>query len=205
VTYSDKSLPARERLLNAGADLFAKYGYAGASVREICKRADTGVNMIHHYFANKKGLYDEILASFSDTVLLVPIRIITEPPRSRENLISRFEIFVEESLEALIANRQLYEMAVRERMIFAAFQTYTDRLIAFLDAGKTASLVRPDLDIDMLTGFVMDRLGNQVLFAEWMQKTYGYSILTDPAYRKRWLRANLDFVFNGALAPVTTR
>jgi len=193
-------VPARDRLLAAGVELFSKNGFAGTSIREICNLADTGVNMIHHYFTNKQGLYDEILEGFSDKVWLVPARIIAEPPRSRENLISRFEVFIEETLEALITHRRQYEMVVRERIIFSVFESYNQKLVTFLEAGKSAGYVQSGLDSEMLTGFILDRLGNQIVYASWIEETTGNNIVTNAAYRKRWLRANLDLIFHGVLA-----
>jgi len=155
--------------------------------------------MIHHYFGSKQGLYDEILAQFSERVFTVPIRIITEPATSRENLTTRFEIFLEETLVALVANRDLYRLVVRELVVFPAFGAYNQHLIDFLDNAKSKGFIRDELDSAMLTGMVLDRLGNQILYASWIRQTSGYCVVTDPAYRKRWLKANLDLFLHGML------
>ena len=49
---SKSDQPAREWLILAAARLFAAKSFDGVSVREICKEAGTGINMIHHYFGN---------------------------------------------------------------------------------------------------------------------------------------------------------
>jgi AcrR family transcriptional regulator len=194
-----QALSARERLLQVGASVFAKQGFGGASVREICKQAGTSANMIHHYFGSKQGLYDEILSQFSERVFTVPIRIIAEPATSRENLITRFEIFLEETLLSLIANQDHHRLVVRELAVFPVFITYNQQLVHFLEDAKDAGFVRAELDSAMLTGMILDRLGNQILYASWIRETSGYCVITDAAYRKRWLKANLDMFLNGTL------
>lgn len=191
---------ARERLITSGSVIFSKKGFGGSSVREICEHAGTSSNMIHHYFGSKRGLYDEILSMFSEQVFTVPLRIINTPPETREILVTRLEIFIEETLQALIENRDLYRLVVQEQVIFSVFEHYSDKFIAFLDAAKANGIVRPALDSAMLTGMILDRLGNQVLYSSWMKKTTGTSILEDAAFRKRWLKANLDLFLNGMLA-----
>jgi len=195
----DAALPARERLLLAGGSVFSKNGYGGSSVREICELAGTSSNMIHHYFGSKQGLYDQILSQFSDRMFVVPVRIISEPAHSRENLMARLEIFMAESLEALTENRDLYKLAVRELVVFSAFENYKMQLVRFLNSAKEAQIVRTDLDPEMLTGLILDRLGNQILYAPWIKETTGSNIETDATYKSRWLKANLDLILHGIL------
>lgn len=197
---ADPTKPARDRLLKAGAFIFASEGYGGASVRRICEIAGTSSNMIHHYFGSKQGLYDEILAGFTENVLNVPMRIISEPARSRENLVSRLEIFIAETLEALIAHQELFRLVIREQVIFDFFGTYDKQLVQFIEAAKKTGLVRAELDTEMLTGLILDRLGNQILYASWIKETSGANIETDGPYKKRWLSANIDLIMNGIMA-----
>ncbi len=195
----DPDLPARERLIAAGSALFTEKGFGGASVREICDLAGTTSNMIHHYFGSKQGLYDEILSGFPESVLVVPIRIISEPPHSRENLVARLEIFISETLEAIIAHPDLYRLVIRELIIFDVFENYNAQLVKFLESAKEVGIVRPELDSEMLTGVILDRLGNQILYAPWIKEASGYDIVSDAPYRKRWLKANLDLILHGIL------
>lgn len=204
-TYKDESfpldpeLPARERLIAAGASVFSEKGYGGASVRKICELAGTSSNMIHHYFGSKQGLYDEVLTEFSERVLEAPIRIISEPPRSHENLVTRLEIFIEETLAALTAQPNIYRLVVRERIVFTVFESYNEQLVRFLKAGQKAGIVRKELDSEMLTGMILDRLGNQILYSTWIKETGGENILSAGPYRKRWMSANIDLFLHGIL------
>eukprot|EP01133_Synstelium_polycarpum_P020894 gene20894-25089_t len=53
--------PARARILQAAADLFAEEGYKATSVRRICEAAKVNVAMVNYYFHSKEELH---LAAF---------------------------------------------------------------------------------------------------------------------------------------------
>jgi AcrR family transcriptional regulator len=57
---SNGGAAARERLLGAALEVFAAKGYAQASTREICRRAEANVAAIHYYFGDKASLYREV-------------------------------------------------------------------------------------------------------------------------------------------------
>lgn len=56
-----ESEPARARILQAAADLFAGEGYKATSVRRICEAAKVNVAMVNYYFHSKEELH---LAAF---------------------------------------------------------------------------------------------------------------------------------------------
>lgn len=196
---SKPDLSVRDRLLKEGAAIFIEKGFGGASVREICARAETSSNMIHHYFGSKQGLYDEIIAGFSDSLLEVPMRIISEPPTSVEDLATRFRLFFSESVEALIARAAAYELVSRDRQAIAAFNDYYATVTAFLGAAQERGFLRAEADHEMLTGLMLDRIGNQIFFAPQMQSLGGANIMEDADYRSRWVNANVDLVLFGLI------
>ena len=53
--------PARARILQTAAELFAEHGYAATSVRKICDAAHVNVAMVNYYFHSKEELH---LAAF---------------------------------------------------------------------------------------------------------------------------------------------
>lgn len=51
---------AKERLVEAGMEVFAEKGYDGATVADICHKADVNVASINYYFGSKEQLYLEV-------------------------------------------------------------------------------------------------------------------------------------------------
>jgi AcrR family transcriptional regulator len=196
---SSENSSTRDRLLRSGALLFAEKGFGGVSVREVCKHADTSMNMIHHYFGSKAGLLEAIVEQFSSGVFALPTRLLEKPPRSKEEFQSRIEMLFDATLDAYIENRDVMMVVVREQADPEALPEYMARFAAFLEQAKKKGYVRKELDSEMLTGFFLDRILNQVQLAPWIKRNYGTDLLTDAKYRRRWSDANLDIFLHGIL------
>jgi AcrR family transcriptional regulator len=195
--------PARERLLTSGAAVFAEKSYEGGSTREICARAGTSSNMVHHYFGNKAGLLDAIIERFGAQVLVLPVKLLAVPAKSRDDFVSRIEMLFEATMDACLEHRDLLKVVVREDASPAVLGDYTDTFVAFLDEGKRRGLVNEGLDTSMVSGVILDRVFNQVLYAPGIKAAHGVGI-SDPIYRKRWCAANVGHVLYGLL-PATNQ
>lgn len=196
----DAEVPAQERLLKAAARLFAEKSFGGVSVREICKEAGTGINMIHHYFGNKDGLLEAIIQRYDAQMFSIPLRLLATPARSREDLSARLELVFETTLEACLEARDILIVVLREQPELMLLMNFHDRLVAFLEEAKGQGIVRTDLDSAMISGAMLDRVINQVQFAPWIKRTSGVDIATDDEYRGRWCRSNVDLFLNGIVA-----
>ena len=51
----------RERLITAAREVFSQQGFQGATVREICRRAEANVAAVNYHFGGKDGLLAEVL------------------------------------------------------------------------------------------------------------------------------------------------
>src|SRR5579872_3064586 len=56
-----KSADVRKKLLDVAEFLFAKWGYAAVSIRDVTSRAEMRVANVSYYFGSKQNLYYEVL------------------------------------------------------------------------------------------------------------------------------------------------
>ncbi len=85
----------QEALLKAGTELFAEFGFDGATVDHIARKAKANKAMINYHFGGKQGLYEAILAAtFAPSrERFDSLRESTQPADAR--LAGFVEIFVE--------------------------------------------------------------------------------------------------------------
>lgn len=61
VMHKTTSEQTRARLLEAAREVFSQSGFQGATVREICRRAEANVAAVNYHFGSKDGLLAEAL------------------------------------------------------------------------------------------------------------------------------------------------
>ena len=191
----------KQRLLSAAMSLIAEHGFSGVSVRQICNEAGTSINMLHHYFGSKQGVLEAIVAEFDDAVFSGAIRLVEHEPRSRDDFVSRIEMLFEATLDAYVEHRSLMMVVLREQANPATLPSFLSKIAEFFDKGAELGFVRAEVDSAMITGFLHDRIINQVHLAPWIAANYGTDPLTDVEYRRRWSRANVDVLLHGIVAP----
>ncbi len=59
----------QEHILNAGYQIFGKYGYRKASTADIAREAGISKAMLFYYFVSKKELYLDLIQEASDVLL----------------------------------------------------------------------------------------------------------------------------------------
>jgi hypothetical protein len=107
------------------------------------------------------------------------------------------ELLVEATLDAYIEHRSVMLVVVREQADPEALPDYMARLATFLDRAKSRGFVRDEIDPDLITGFMLDRILNQVQLAPWIKRHYGTDLLSDPDYKRAWCQSNIDVFLNG--------
>ena len=79
----------RLRLLEAAREVFSEHSFQGATVREICRRADANVAAVNYHFGSKDELLAEAL-NFSPLAALQKANLsLSECPRVRLRLFLR--------------------------------------------------------------------------------------------------------------------
>lgn len=95
---------AREAILEAAEEVFARVGFAGARIETIGAEAGYNKSLIFHYFGDKEGLYRAIIARLKKRMMdsyLGPLTAFAQC--SDEMSASRLRIFLELNIDRYIA------------------------------------------------------------------------------------------------------
>ena len=84
-----RKLEVRQRILEAGIDLFREHGFADTKVSDICERADVAHKTFFNHFPSKQELVREI-AQHSIGELLIDIETARKEGRDTADRIARF-------------------------------------------------------------------------------------------------------------------
>ena len=89
-------------VLEAAGRVFAELGYAGATTREICKRAGVNGAAVNYYFGGKEALYEEVLVeAHRQLVSLEELNAVMDSGADSEAKLRAFlELFVRAALKA---------------------------------------------------------------------------------------------------------
>jgi TetR/AcrR family transcriptional regulator len=78
----------RESILNAAMNVFARNGYAGSSIREICAEAGVTKPALYYHFRNKAHLYEELMVDSYGYSIKTLLRAARMKGTLRERLIN---------------------------------------------------------------------------------------------------------------------
>jgi len=140
----------QERLLDTAADLFAKQGYAGVSMRDIARTVGITQAAIYHHFNNKEALYVAAVTwLFEKSTLGVSEQMaaISAPDKRLELLIDTMILAMEKDPRfRLIYMRELLEndedkLAAIAESAFTAFYEPLNALMVELAPDKDSNLL----------------------------------------------------------------
>jgi AcrR family transcriptional regulator len=200
-----KDADTTDRVLRSAAVLFARHGYDGASVRDICADAGASANAIHYHFGNKDALYRQVLERFSAVQSEAGARILTAPPRDLADLETRLTLFVEETLAGLMAEPEALQILYAEfengfprcpESVMQAFMGQLTNLTAFFDAAQQNRILGQGVDINIAAGQLFERMGTQARFAGTIGSQCGASI-HDDTYRRHWVEQTVSLLLYG--------
>jgi AcrR family transcriptional regulator len=188
-------LDRRELILREAAELFARQGVAGTTVREIADAAGILSGSLYHHFASKDEIVDAVLSTFLqdlreryDAVLAgtgeaaerlrglvhASLETVAEHPRATE-------IYQSDAHRLRAANGYAY-VEESARAVRAAW-------VAVLEEGVRTGEFRDDVPVKVLYPLLRDGLW---LTARWFKPTR--------AYGHRELAADYWRMFSGGLA-----
>ncbi|HJL18636.1 MAG TPA: TetR family transcriptional regulator [Sandaracinaceae bacterium LLY-WYZ-13_1] len=189
---------ARERLLAAALDVFAEHGYAGASVRAICRRADANGAALNYHWGSKARLWAAVAERCGDFFLATVQPVLARggsPAALLEGAIGAL-------FDALVADPRpirvvLWATLHAEEMDYEgtarAFDPLVELTLRTVRGLQAVGLVDPEVDVEVMVPL----LHGQVVYAfadrAGHRRFYGAD-LSDPAHAARVKRALLRTV-----------
>lgn len=84
-------MDTKERIHHAALDLFGEYGLGGASVRDICAKAEANIAAVNYYFGGKDALYAAVVKTvFEDTYEIAPMPRLDDAPDEPERQLAKW-------------------------------------------------------------------------------------------------------------------
>jgi len=182
------------RILDAAEDVFAAEGYAGASMRDIARRAEVPFGALHYHWGSKKQLWEGVFARLGDRTRDTIMRNL-KPGNTAGELIDNL---VDSFLDLLISKpntaRLAFRMALERdemhllsiRRIFADLARFGTSVFERLMPETT---IDPPAAIFVISAAFMGALAD----VDGQEDMLGGSVYTSKSARER-LRAELKRV-----------
>lgn len=132
-----KPISTKQRLLDAGFRAFAERGFHGASIRDICERANANIATANYHFHGKEKFYEAVLECAAQRLRAQPSpddahsARQTPQERLRTTIESLFESLTREGEPSLLIRllaRELLEQGPAFDRVAAALRTHAARL-----------------------------------------------------------------------------
>jgi TetR/AcrR family transcriptional regulator len=155
----------KERILKAAEGEFAAKGFDGARLAAIARTADVPQALIHHYFADKAGLYRAVLERVLASIAAEGWRILETmaPPRARPDgarfgrtelraLVDAFVAMLVEFYTSqghvlrILRDEAVHGGTLGDELVRSLLKPQFDEVVARFDAMKAAGEVRADVD-----------------------------------------------------------
>jgi len=130
ITAAERHAQRRERLLEAGLELFGTRGFAETAVRDVCAEASLNTRYFYESFKSNEDLlfqvYERIIAEMSGAVIEVTARAGTIEEQAREGLRAAWGLMAADrrkarvvAVEVVGASGRLERVRRRDRHMFA--------------------------------------------------------------------------------------
>jgi TetR/AcrR family transcriptional regulator len=98
-----KSIITQNKIAETARELFIEKGFDGVKMQELANRAGVNKGLLHHYFNNKKSLFETVFTEAIDQLF----GKIQSSLNKEGNIISKINAIVDAYFDMLIANPKL--------------------------------------------------------------------------------------------------
>jgi AcrR family transcriptional regulator len=177
-----RSTPAR--ILDAAEEVFAEQGFAGASTREIARRARVPFGALHYHWGSKRQLWQAVFKRLGERMRDTLLRNFVPGKTPGEILDNMTDAFV----EMLVSNRNATRLAYRitlekpDPYVEGLFNQLSDFGLEMFRAVAPAGAPDGPLTIFVLSGAFLTAVANE---------TGQEMVLGDSVFRSRPARERL--------------
>lgn len=169
IRQAERSESTRANLMAAARALFAERGYAGVSTPEIVERAGSSRGALYHQFKDKKDLFravyeqeqQEILQQIAATMAEAPP---TDPMAALEAGLHNFLLSCVDPERVRITLIDAPAVLGWQEWRAVDEKYGLGLIVAGLEAGIQAGVLRADLDIRPLALMILSALGEAAMF-----------------------------------------
>ncbi len=153
-----------ERILEAAAELFRKFGYEAVKMEAIAAAAEVSIGTIYNYYQNKGDLLVAIVAMEVNEVLHGGAKVVARPPRSAEKAIDNLlGTYVEHSQVYLSKEMWRHAMAISTQQPESpSGETYAELDVAL--ARQTCGLVEKLQGLGLIRTGIDPRAVGELIF-----------------------------------------
>jgi AcrR family transcriptional regulator len=193
-----KKVSGRDKALEAAEEVFAEYGYDGATMDQIAAKAGINKMLIYYHFRSKEEILAELLrANQQKIVEIVPI-MLPDELRLDDNFAANF---VDKLFEIFIARQNILRIIIMEGMklskkdttFFEIMQPFED---AFLERFKRLGLPPENVDSLKKRSFFMLEMPLMLFFSigDKYAEYFGYDKEVFLSEFKKLIRQTLDLM-----------
>ncbi len=190
------------RIVSESTRLFARKGYDGVSIKEISEAAGVNIAAVNYHFDSKARLFRHIIEQFLSD-LFVSSRKTLLPPQSPEDMKVRLEIFMRQTMEAIIRQPDVIAIIDRDRersseVFKKTILKHREALIGFLEQAKKNELVAADVDPFFAAEFLMGQIAHGSRRDSVKKELFGHSPAAEK-FRDRWIQQTLRLFLGGIM------
>jgi AcrR family transcriptional regulator len=195
----------RLKILEAAAARFAQSGYEATSMDDLAIAAEVSKGSLYDYFKNKEDLFYGVFEWSMGRLMTASM----ERMRGEDGAQRRLAAFAEASIEAFIAEIELYPLtlevwaAAAKSRTRARFRTamqglytaYRAEVTGLIRAGQQSGEIKEDVDAAAIGAMLVGAIDG--LFLQYW---------IDPSFDPRvWVKSFLSALFDGIAAPAKRR
>ena len=189
---SKKNNSTRALLIEKATPLFAKKGYDGATIKDICSATGMNVSLVSYHFGGKEGLFHACIESFGEFGLKTAERILT-PPSSKQEFGIRLTMFLDEMINIHIEHVDLMTLIHREmenqspkssEIFKKTFLKVFELSVEFFEVAKKHKIISQELDPKLCASILFGSVKSFFMSAK-LRKQISLVDIESPTMRKK--------------------